>query len=1143
MKTRTCAPIDPTVSSVLADANTWIYSGQDPLQSGVAPGTIVRAHAALAKGLVLTREGFPLSGATVSVASHPEFGNTVTQTNGEFEMVVNGGEVLAFRIEHQGFFGADRSVDLRWGAYAQVPDVILIQADPTVTSVALGGSDGDFSSVQGLKVEDSSGARQPTVLVPADTAATMMFPDGSPQPLNQLHIRVTEYTVGPNGPAMMPAALPTSSDYTHAFEIGADEAIAAGASSVQFTKPLIYYVDNFLHFPAGTTVPLGSYDRAHHAWQIEKSGMVLDVVGVSGGVAQLNIDGVPGAESPAQLEAAGITAAEQSKLGQLYTTGQSLWRVALPHFSPWDTNWLAQFPNTQPPLPPQNRDDNDNISNSNDNNNNQCLQSGGSTVECQNQTLHEELPIGGAPYSLNYASDRVRGRVGKFSATIPLSGAQVPTTPIPLLEIDVDISVAGRSFHQTFPPDPNQSYVFQWDGLDAFGRALQGVQTANITVSYMYPRNYVGGTFEFEDYPGEGKAEPIGPARTDAAVTRTWTALIGGWSEAQGSDGLGGWSLNVHHSYDITNQILVMGDGSSTRANALPPVLERLAPTLDTNAQHDIAVAPDGSVYVDLMTGSAVAKIVNGAPVIVAGGNGLTQGPTGTGDDGPALAATFAGIAALAVDADGNLLILDTEALRKVDQNGIISRVAGNGETCPFVAGCPTDVPAVSSPLDPTDGADSIAVHDGKIYIAEEFGIRAIGPDGIIRLVAGGNGQPAFCYQLADGTNARDAFIRPGQIAFDGLGNLYFTNDSSIEQIRKDGTIYRVAGCGTVCTSDGLARGPAPDCNTVLLGQPAVQSSLFIEGLTAAPDGTVYFGVDHLLAKVTPEGLLQPVLTTATDFPDLKLGPDDFYLPTGVSTSGGTTYSPSRLSPAMPGLDVGSVIVPSSDGREAYVFDSTGRHLETRDAITGARLLQFGYDSHGFLQSINDPFGNITQVERAADGSASAIVGPYGQRTELSLDSNGFLASVQDPAGNAAQLEYAPGGLLNNITDVRGFSSSMVYDTLGRIITDIDAAGSVKGITRTETPDGWTTTVQNSDTGATTFEIHNQSDGSQLRKNTFADGSSVTDQIDASGGSTTTLADGTVISHALSPDQRFGMSAPLINETMTLPSGLARQVV
>jgi len=34
-------------------------------------------------------------------------------------------------------------------------------------------------------------------------------------------------------------------------------------------------------------------------------------------------------------------------------------------------------------------------------------------------------------------------------------------------------------------------------------------------------------------------------------------------------------------------------------------------------------------------------------------------------------------------------LILDTEALRKVDQNGIISRVAGNGETCPFVAGCP----------------------------------------------------------------------------------------------------------------------------------------------------------------------------------------------------------------------------------------------------------------------------------------------------------------------------------------------------------------------------------------------------------------------------------------------------------------------
>jgi hypothetical protein len=37
-------------------------------------------------------------------------------------------------------------------------------------------------------------------------------------------------------------------------------------------------------------------------------------------------------------------------------------------------------------------------------------------IECQNQILGEVLPITGAPYSLNYRSDRVPGRVAANTA-------------------------------------------------------------------------------------------------------------------------------------------------------------------------------------------------------------------------------------------------------------------------------------------------------------------------------------------------------------------------------------------------------------------------------------------------------------------------------------------------------------------------------------------------------------------------------------------------------------------------------------------------------------------------------------------------------------------------------------------------------
>src|SRR5262249_2387876 len=131
----------------------------------------------------------------------------------------------------------------------------------------------------------------------------------------------------------------------YAVEFGVDEAKAAGAIDVRFSSPLPFYVENFLGFPVGTVVPLGSYDRTRGVWVAAESGRVVKVVSVTGGLADLDVDGDGVAEGPAALAALAITDAERGQIAGLYQAGQSLWRVLIPHFDQtWDCNWGIKPP-------------------------------------------------------------------------------------------------------------------------------------------------------------------------------------------------------------------------------------------------------------------------------------------------------------------------------------------------------------------------------------------------------------------------------------------------------------------------------------------------------------------------------------------------------------------------------------------------------------------------------------------------------------------------------------------------------------------------------------------------------------------------------------------------------------------------------
>ena len=86
--------------------------------------------------------------------------------------------------------------------------------------------------------------------------------------------------------------------------------------------------------------------------------------------------------------------------------------------------------------------------------------------------------------------------------------------------------------------------------------------------------------------------------------------------------------------------------------------------------------------------------------------------------------------------------------------------------------------------------------------------------------------------------------------------------------------------------------------------------------------------------------------------------------------------------------------VAGEAGNQLFVFDAQGRHLQTVETNTGAVLYEFTYDSAGLLATVADRDNNVTIIERNSLDEPTAIVGPYGQRTELTLDANGYLETV-----------------------------------------------------------------------------------------------------------------------------------------------------
>jgi sugar lactone lactonase YvrE len=256
------------------------------------------------------------------------------------------------------------------------------------------------------------------------------------------------------------------------------------------------------------------------------------------------------------------------------------------------------------------------------------------------------------------------------------------------------------------------------------------------------------------------------------------------------------------------------GDGGAATAAALS------RPT-------GIAVDASGNLFIADQDNNRIRQVSLGGIITTFAGSG-TPGLFGiptyyggfSGDGGPATSALLSFPSGVAVDASGNVFIMDSlnNRVREVSANGIITTIAGSGAfgfgncICGSGSFSGDGGSATSATLYP---AGVTLDASGNLFIADTFNhrIREVTADGIITTVAG-NGSPGFS---GDGGPAISAAMNnPYGVAVDASRNLFIA-DTANNRIREvpinpPGAVQDAARYATSHMVQNKKGGGAPPC-------------------------------------------------------------------------------------------------------------------------------------------------------------------------------------------------------------------------------------------------------------------------------------------------------------------------------------------
>ena len=989
---------------------------------------------AVVVGSVQDALGAALSGVSVTFHGHPEYGTVTTDETGRFSIPVEGGGVMTISFQKENHIMVQRKIDVPWNDIAILAPFKMITEDTASTQVTFDGSSSTVITHGSTTVTDEFGNRSCSLVFRGDNHAYSVDDDGNEMfELETINVRATEFTTQD----AMPAQLPPNSAYTYCVELSVD-----GIKNVVFEDPVVAWIDNFLGFEVGEVVPVGYYDRIGSVWVPQNNGVVVRLLdeNVDGIVDALDADGD---YLPDDINQNGDYADEVMGLDDStrYFPGDTFWRVKISHFSSWDCNWPYGLPSGALPPNPAGGPDFDHPNPKE----RPCATSISSFVEDRSRVFHEDIPILATDISLHYDGSRVEGY--KTPITVLASGNKVPES---LKRIVVEAHVAGKKFALGLDPLPNQMTEFVWDGLDFRGNRVSSTIPASIRVGFVYGAVYNTPVDSLLAFAQAGLRATDIPARQEIVVWHDNQIAIRRQELDHRSIMGKGWAISANHFLDPAfPNVLLKGDGSkidfgisiseTIAGNGIMGFNGDGGPATEASFLYQTGTAVDhaGNLFIADTWNNRIRKVDTEGIIATVAGNGIIGY---TGDDGLAINASLSSPWSISIDSSDNLYIADlgNNRIRKVDTEGIITTVAGNG--LPGYTG--DNGFAIDASL--SFPRDVTLDKWGNIYIADtdNHRVRKVDPNGIITTVAG-NGNGGFS---GDGGSAIEASLcgPQGVAVYDGAIFIADSENSRIRRVDASGIITTVAGNGTFdfagddgSASDAVLNWPT-DIELDKSGNIYIADysnsrvrKVDTDGkiITVAGNGSWDFVEDGLPATKSPLSSPQSIALDnagnlfVSDWGNGRVFRVDAFseLPVSIAAS----------------IEEDDFFFAEEDGL-GHVISSTGRHKATIDLDTGVALRTFGYNEDNQLVSISDQFGNRTTIERNADGIPTAILSPDGLATTLTIDAQNHLTAVTYPDDSAYHFEYTADGLMTAETEPNGNRFEHQFDSNGRLMDVLD---------------------------------------------------------------------------------------------------------
>ncbi len=937
-------------------------------------------------GTVLDSSGNPLEGASVIQSKGPINVRLRGTTDSEGNFVIpfySSGEFI-IKVSKSGYLDVVKPIELTIERDQNLGIYTLTQVDTQVTplTVASGGT-----------ANNSTG-----------TLSFFVAPGALPYDIDFVG---TEY----EKVETLPAELPELSVFTYAFDVKPTLLSLTGTSAL--------YLENTLGFPEGASLVYGIFDEVLGRWiDSGKSVMVGE-----GGKIKAGLQIGPLEENPLRP-------------GDINHPVTCLQGGSLPSCE-------VPVPNPPPPPPPCTPNNQGGGSGSGGKN------SGGGGIACPRNVSGSEVDMDTGNAKVDYTTPSVK----RFGETISLKFAYNSRTayptffvgqeiinnfPDPASAVEYELQLAGRTLKLNFSGEAITStslYRSVFPGINAEGKFLEtGVYSYEAKFATLYENSAYATASYFGAPPGP-YFNPVISSRVPLRFRDNLKGnivLINNRLSPFGS----GWSLEqMERLYFSPDGMVALDNGVKPEGLKYTPVVPTTGGKFEKiNLDQQLSkkgiirnysgegivnlAAKYGIIYAADCQANMIYRIDSTGYVDVVAGTGVSGF---SGDGGLATKANLNCPMAVYPAELGGFYIADSGnyRIRKVEKNGIIKTIAGNGTGLFGPDGVKATSTGIGKPISISE--DNMF----SVFFTVGDKVRFINPRGVLET-----------YASRTSGYVETNLQRPSQVIFDDY-NYPVIVDKNNNRIM---SLYPQSNVTQVLLARDERKGDVLD--KIVLNRPKVISydtklkRYFIleeSGRVLHWEGRGSKRLVEITLKNESLGVnYQDKKISAQQAEDLEIKENQIkamaYLPSiGLILSDGSDIIMRRTS----GNSQKGINDAKEDGDIEYIADvnDTSRLFKKADG-TYERKLSSGvvvkYDGKGFMTSSVDKIGRVNRYQYIGS-RISKIILPTLDYYEFNYLGNGYLESVIDPAGRKTTFDIDQNGDLLSITGPDFSSKNFTY--------------------------------------------------------------------------------------------------------------------